>query len=89
MPRRRAGRKRAGAQRAKDVAEALGIAAGVQSDWLGAAAAPAPLDPTQRQVSADLRVPRHRHPNLEPSASTWTHENTHTHTHKNPTLGYQ
>lgn len=57
-----------------DVAEALGIAAGVQSGWLGAAAAPAPLDPAQRQVSADPRVPRRRHPNLELSFSTWTHK---------------
>lgn len=68
------GGKRAGEQPAKDVAEALGIAAGVQSGWLGAAAAPAPLDPAQRQVSADPRVPRRRHPNLELSFSTWTHK---------------
>lgn len=72
MPER--GGKRAGEQPAKDVAEALGIAAGVQSGWLGAAAAPAPLDPAQRQVSADPRVPRRRHPNLELSFSTWTHK---------------
>lgn len=38
---RGAGRKRARTQPAKDVAEALGIAAGVQSGWLGAAAAAA------------------------------------------------
>lgn len=55
------GGKRAGAQPAKDVAEALGIAAGVQSGRLGAAEAPAPLDPAQRQVSADPRVPRRCH----------------------------
>lgn len=72
--------KRAGAPPAKDVAEALGIAAGAQSGWLGARAAPAPLDPAQRQVSADLWVPRCSDPNLEPSASTWTHENTEEHT---------
>lgn len=55
MPER--GGKRAGEQPAKDVAEALGIAAGVQSGWLGAAAAPAPLDPAQRQVSAGAKTP--------------------------------
>lgn len=75
IQKRKLGGKGQGVQAAKDVAEALGIAAGVQSGWLGAAAAPAPLDPAQRQVSADPRVPRHRYPNLEPSASTWTHNN--------------
>jgi len=68
-------RKRAGVQAAVDVAEAPGIAPGVQSGWQGAAEASAPLDPAQRQVSANPRMPSRHLPNLEASFFTWTHEN--------------
>lgn len=69
--RRRAERKRAeGGKDAREAAEALGIAAGVRQAGWARRPPRRPLISRRGGFSADLRVPRRRHPNLESSSSS-------------------